>query len=107
MSWMVDVKSHVPVPASPLTVTLTTQSLSDWERVCTRESSITPESAPVPEHPKTAVLHSAAGYPYTTGLPLGASKSTARRYTPPVATAVDVLVPPDVFEGLVVTSVLV
>ncbi len=41
------------------------------------------------------------------GLPFGASKRTARRYTPPVAVAVDVLVPPDVFDGFVVTRVFV
>src|SRR6202007_3097120 len=95
------------VPARPLTVTLTTQSLSDCVRVCTRESRTTPESAPVPEQPKTALLQAAAGYPYITGLPLGASKRTARRYTPPVAVAVDVFVPPDVFEGFFVTNVFV
>jgi hypothetical protein len=73
------VKSHVPVPASPLTVTLNTQSLSDWERVCRRESSITPESAPIPEHPNTAVLQAAAGYPYMIGLPLGQTNLASRR----------------------------
>src|SRR5215831_19730818 len=42
-----------------------------------------------------------------TGLPSGASRRTARRYTPPVAVAVEVFVPPVVLDGLVVTRVLV